>query len=1045
MVRSTTIPGQRHCYNVTLRAVRCGPLNLVLVPLLLLFPDGAAAAAGGWTHETLGAVWAAPMVAPGGRIYASSEDGFLYAFEPDGRLRWVYKASDGFSGWPVWVRRGLLAAGNRNGTLYLIDEQGEVKHRLTVDGAPFGPPAMVGPRMYIGTTAGKLVCATVRGVQWVHDTKTEVTAYPSASGRGVCGGTRDGTVFCLDPAGNRLWSTSLGSAIRGATSLVGQAVVVATESGTVAAMAMKDGKLLWQHEVGSGRGGVTALGAGVVLGTRGGEVVALGRDGTERWRFAADGAVQGTVLVKGNELLFGTSQGTLYLLGGDGAPQGLYTAGGELAGGITLDRGRALVGSTDRRLYAIPLRGGGMWRHARPLKRQLLRTTQGALLWRRDLSGPVACGVGPATRDRLLAGTWGNRMFVLQADGTVQWSYNCGADVDTLPVMDATGAVAFGCNDGGFYGLKSDGELRYRLPINKALTSSPAATRDGTVYFGARDGRIYSVDSGGKLLWRIRTGGDVDGAPRIGPDGVVYIGSDDRHLYAIDPMGHIAWYHKFPAPVRSRPALSRTGEIHVTGMDQRLHTLSPDGQELWDYPTAGQIVSWPEVGADGSIYFGSRDHWIHAVDPAGKPRWRFETASEVDSHPALSSDGMSLAVGSDDGNLYVLSTADGSLRWWYAARAAIRGSLVSRPDGSVVFGTMDGAVLAVASPGPTPTTRPATRPVEPDGPEHFIVGQGRYGPPLSLEHGTIVVAGVDGVVRAFGADRWLEWSVRVGSDRLSRPLLLPGDRGSDLFVTDARGALACIGDGQLRFRLRLDRDPLPDPGVVVTPEGPLVLVGTRAGRLWAVTPSGKVRWFHVGEEAIYSVLGLGRSVLVASGRRLTGLDLSGHQRWSLQMPAGITVGPVAVTESRSLVGDGLGNLWAVSASGTVVWKRDVGAGVRRISAPSDDSATVLTTNDRLMEIAVNGEVLTVQSPGVAVSEIAHTTGDVTYLVGVDGTVVGIHRRTGTARRMLELSSREIHLGRGPQGGAVVVSDDGRVTLLRQVVDGVDFVTSRTEH
>ena len=987
-----------------------------------------------WSHETLGAVWAAPLVGRDGRIYVGSEDSFLYAFEDEGRLRWVYKASEGFSGWPVWLGRGRLAVGNRNGTVYVFDEEGTVRHKVGVEGIPLGRPAVDRDRIYQGTTAGKLVAVGREGLLWVHDTESPVTSYPAAQRGKVFVGCKDGALIALDARGNRLWRVVVdeGVALRGGIVAGPKAVVVATEKGLVVALSVADGRSLWRRPLEQPqRGGLAPLDrtGAVVLGTQKGKLVALDAKGEPRFELAADGPVSGTPEVSGGRILFGTDRGTLYVVDGRGDPLGLYPVGGAIKGGVTLGKGRrALFGSTDRRIYSIPLDGAGRWRHSPRLKQALLRTPPARRLWRRDLSGPVACGVGPAPGGGLLAGTWGNRMFLLEADGKVRWSYNCGADIDTLPVADQSGAVAFGCNDGGFYGLKPDGDLRYRLPVNKALSSSPAATRDGTVYFGARDRRIYSLDREGKLRWKIRTGGDVDSSPRISRDGVVYVGSDDRHLYAIDPLGHIVWYRKLPGAIRSRPALGQKGNIHVTSMDQRLHTLTPDGHPLWSYQTEGQSVSWPVVDADGAVYFGSRDHDVHAVDPEGKQRWRFSTADEVDSHPALSPDGKLLFVGSDDGNLYALDTERGALRWWYPARTAIRGGLVARDDGSVVFGTMDGAVIAVAPPDPAAKPPPAS-------PAHvrFLVGQGRFGPPTVLADGTLVVAGVDGKVRAFGPDRWPLWTVPVGRDRLERPAVVERPNAPPLiFVTDARGDLAGLSDGTLRFRLRLDREPLSPPAVAATPDGPLVLVGTRSGRLWAVTTAGKVRWFYSGDEAVTrAALALNRTVLVPAGHTVTGLDLSGHRRFQVKLPAGLGAGPVAVSPSRALAGDGLGHLWAVSAAGAVVWKRDLGAGIRRIAAvPGEDSATVLTADGRVVVLAVTGELLLEQAPPLPPVEIAPTSGDVTYLVAANGTLLGLDRRTGAVSRELDLSSHETHAAPAPEGGAVVITDDGWVTRLR---------------
>jgi outer membrane protein assembly factor BamB len=1017
---------------------------LVLVLVLGLGLSANARARSDWSHETLGAVWAAPLFARDGNVYVGSEDGFLYALAPGGRLRWVYKASDGFSSWPVWVKRGTFAVANRNGTVYFFDERGEVRSKTSLEGVAVGRPAVRGGLVYLGTSAGKLAAVDLTGLRWVHDTGSPVTTYPAVDAAAVYVGCKDGSVLGLDRRGTRLFRASVpgGTAVRGGMVPRRKHLVVATEGGVVAALNKRDGTVVWQKKLEPTRGGVSALphpGRGVVFGSLKGKLHALGENGEVRFSFTADAPISGTPLVTSRWIIFGTDRGTLYVLDHAGQPWSLRALAGGIRGGLAVHKGRVAFGATDRRIYMLPIEGQAMWqrRPAARLKRTLKRAPRGVKRWRRDLSGPVANGIRATPDRRLLAGTWGNRIFVLDAKGKVQWSYNCGADVDTVPVMDSRGRVAFGCNDGGFYGLKPDGELRYRLPVNKAISSSPAATRDGTVYFGARDRRVYAVDKAGKVVWRIRTGGDVDGSPRVSADGIVYIGSDDRHLYAINPIGHIAWYHKLPGAIRTRPALSKEGNVYVTALDQRLYAITPEGQRLWDHQTDGQILSSPAVGSDGTVYFGSRDHAIHAVDAKGNLRWRFVTAGEVDSHPCLSADGALVFAGSDDGNLYALGAADGKLRWWHPARAAIRGSLVARPDGSVIFGTMDGAVIAVGPPRDPSTSAPSPHPAG-AGVERFLVGQGRFGPPVIGARGTLIVAGVEGIVRAYGPDRWPLWSVRVGSDRLSRPAVLQRGGTQHIYVTDARGDLACVatstaGKGEthsrLRFRLRLDKEPLSPPATVATKQGHLVVAGTRSGRLWAVTPAGKVRWFYSGSDPIEQApLALGRTVLVAAGSKVIGLDLLGHRRWDKKLPAGITSGPVSLSSSRSMVGDGLGHLWGISAAGAVVWRRDLGSGVLRIRPGSGGTAAALTADGRVFEVSLDGELLSESSPTPPPVEIAAVGRSVTYLVGADGALLALDRRTGVVSRKLELSSRETHVGSTPTG-TVLVTDDGWVTLL----------------
>lgn len=987
-----------------------------------------------WTHETLGAVWAAPLVTAKGRVFVGGEDSIFYGFAADGTLLWSYKASDGFSGWPVQVSKSLIAAGNRNGSLYVFDTDGELKHKVPLGQAIVGRPALARGVIYLATDEARLLALRIRDrkLLWVQDTPARITAFPAVDPRSarIYLGCQDGSLLALDSRGNRKWTVKASdSALSGGIAPVSAGVVVASVAGDVVGVGA-DGRIRYRHTLSAAHGGVAPGRPGsfaAVLGTLEGRVVALDQRGKQLWELKADGAIRSVPTVTRDRILIGTDRGTVYILDHLGQPVGLLSASGAIRGGITVARGRILFGSQDRRLYVLAGpgdRSSRPWSQAAGLKALLQRTPQGTLRWRSELAGPVATGVGRGHGERLLAGTWGNRIYVLGSDGKVQWTYNCGADVDTLPAMGSKGDVVFGCGDGGFYGLKPGGDLRYRFPVNKGLASSPALARDGTAYFGARDKRIYALTPQGKIAWRILTGSDVDGSVRIAPDGVVYVGSDDRHLYAINPLGHILWYLRLAGAIRSRPALAADGTVYVTAFDQRLHAVTKEGKLAWEYQTGGQIQSDPAVDPSGSIYFGSRDHHLYALAPTGLLRWRFVTAGEVDSNPVVTPDGL-VAVGSDDGNLYVLDSK-GRLKWWYPARSEIRGGLVSQgKDGTIVFGTMNGSVLSVGPPTSKPVTRQTT-PVK----ERFLVGQTRVGPALHDEQDQVIVAGMDGVIRAFGSDRWLLWRARVGQDVLSRLLPL----GQDLYVTDARGNLTAVRDGHLRFRLQLAKGPPSPPVAVTTAEGPLVVVGTPSGRLWAVTPQGKVRWLYGGTSAIdRAPLPLGSSIVVASGKDLVGIGLTGHRKWSHQLGAGILSGPVGLGGKLALVGDGLGGLVAIDAQGKKRWQLDLGSGVAQLSAlPQGIGALARLANGCVMEIAgASGERLVKTCPPRPVAEIAATPNGVVYLLCADSSLWKLDRARGRVEQVLDLPAGAIHVEPAASGGLLVVSADGQVSFVKK--------------
>lgn len=134
--------------------------------------------------------------------------------------------------------------------------------------------------------------------------------------------------------------------------------------------------------------------------------------------------------------------------------------------------------------------------------------------------------------------------------------------------------------------------------------------------------------------WTFETGGEVLSSPAV-VDGTVFVGSNDGNLYALDMVS---------------------------------------GEQAWVFGTGGPVESSPAV-VDGVVYVGSHDHNVYAVDTAaGEQEWAFETGGPVRSAPTVARNvievstpewrehGM-VAIGSDDGNVYILDGKTGEQRY----------------------------------------------------------------------------------------------------------------------------------------------------------------------------------------------------------------------------------------------------------------------------------------------------------------------------------------------------------------------------------------------
>jgi len=211
----------------------------------------------------------------------------------------------------------------------------------------------------------------------------------------------------------------------------------------------------------------------------------------------------------------------------------------------------------------------------------------------------------------------------------------------------------------------------------------------GVFVIGNSDGNVYALDAeSGAVRWIFETGHRVWATPLIVSD-VVYIGSLDRHLYALSlSNGEERW--RFPAEgvpaegaFASTPAL-RDDTLFIGAFDDHLYAIDAHtGEERWHF--AGENWFWgsPVVYND-TIYAADVNGNVYAVNiETGKQIWRQSLNASVRAGLALTEDGSKLFVGSQEGALYALDTADGFSLWSVESE----GQVLSTPvvHGSVVY------------------------------------------------------------------------------------------------------------------------------------------------------------------------------------------------------------------------------------------------------------------------------------------------------------------------------------------------------------------------
>jgi outer membrane protein assembly factor BamB len=83
-----------------------------------------------WMFETGKSIYTPVTIGYDGTIYTGSDDGYLYAINPDGTSKWLFKAQDAVRSAPTIANDGTIYVGSRDCYLYAFDNDGKLKWKF---------------------------------------------------------------------------------------------------------------------------------------------------------------------------------------------------------------------------------------------------------------------------------------------------------------------------------------------------------------------------------------------------------------------------------------------------------------------------------------------------------------------------------------------------------------------------------------------------------------------------------------------------------------------------------------------------------------------------------------------------------------------------------------------------------------------------------------------------------------------------------------------------------------------------------------------------
>jgi outer membrane protein assembly factor BamB len=388
-----------------------------------------------------------------------------------------------------------------------------------------------------------------------------------------------------------------------------------------------------------------------------------------------------------------------------------------------------------------------------------------------------------------------SRYKTQKVDGTVKWTFETGAGIESSPTIAADGTIYIGSHDNKLYALNPDGTLKWKFSagkpvyikewdVYKGIPSAPTIDKEGNIYFIAPPIYMFALTPAGKEKWRapVYTASHIGASPVIVSDGTIYIGSESyphvqpggpkatgqdtttqefgARVYAFYPDGKEKWrYDTNGACLANAIAIASDGTIYASGSDlgpdpggtgDALFAFNPDGSIKWKFPSE-RIEGPPAIAKDGTIYIGTKSGKFLAINPDGRQKWAFQTGKGISAIAAIGKDGK-IYFGSWDGNFYALSP-EGKELWHFNTKIGRDPKIFESPymetittsaaisaDGMIYFGDIIDTFYALTLNGKEKWRYKTT-------------GGGFVSSPAIGKDGTVYVGSWDKKLYAFGGSK----------------------------------------------------------------------------------------------------------------------------------------------------------------------------------------------------------------------------------------------------------------------------------------------------
>jgi outer membrane protein assembly factor BamB len=330
------------------------------------------------------------------------------------------------------------------------------------------------------------------------------------------------------------------------------------------------------------------------------------------------------------------------------------------------------------------------------------------------------------------------------------------------------------------------------------------------------------------------------------------------------------------------------------------------------------------------------------VLPAVKPEiaWVVATGGPIVSSPAVAADGTVL-FGSHDGKLYAVAR-DGTTKWSYATGDIIFGSPAVAHDGTIYIGSDDDHLYAVAP----ATAKPRWIFQVGSCPQRIGIGPEASrcdvdaGPTVGPDG--VIYTGGDGIY-AINPDGTLRWRFATGGHVASAPAVLADGTVVAGSQDDLVYGIAPDGAKRWDFRAGGDVDAAPAVG-----DDGTIYVGSDDRKVYALGPDGTMRWAFTTGGDVRAAVAVGNGMIYAGSfdAQLYAIRLDGTLAWTFRSGDRIVSSALVDAKGAILFGSQDDRLYCLEPDGHLRWSVELGGDVDSSPTLAADGTIFVGSDDR---------------------------------------------------------------------------------------------------